>query len=70
MVKQNLGAKGVDLQGQPGAHPGLILMGLLMGLVRGLVRGTRRRPTDLPTPLTGVIDAEPQRQTAGYRARA
>ena len=66
MVKQDLGAKGVHLQGQPGAHPGLVVMGLLMGLVRGLVRGTRR----LPTPLTAVIDDEPQRRTAGCRARA
>ena len=70
MVKQDLGAKGVHLQGQPGAHPGPTLMGLLMGLVRGFVRGTRRRPTDLPTPVTGVIDDEPERRTAGYRARA
>ena len=69
MVKQNAGAKGVHLQGQPGAHPGHMLMGLLMGFVRGLVRGTRRLPTD-PTPPTGVIDDEPQRRTAGYRARA
>lgn len=70
MVKQELGAKGVHLQGQPGADPGLVVMGLRMGFVRGFVRGTRRRPTDLPNPLTAVTDDEPERQTDGYRARA
>lgn len=36
---QIAGAKGVRLQGQPGADPRLTLMGLLKGSVWGFVRG-------------------------------
>ena len=38
---QIAGAKGVHLQGQPGADPRLTLMGLLRGSVWGFVRGQR-----------------------------
>lgn len=38
---QIAGAKGVHLQGQPGAGPRLTLMGLLRGSVWGFVRGER-----------------------------
>ena len=39
---QIAGAKGVHLQGQPGAGPRLTLMGLLMGSVWGLSGGPSR----------------------------
>jgi hypothetical protein len=42
---QIAGAKGVHLQGQPGAGPRLTLLGLLLGSVWGFVRG-QVRPTN------------------------
>jgi len=39
---QIAGAKGVHVQGQPGAGPRLTLLGLLLGSVWGFVRGQVR----------------------------